>query len=245
MHKLEKRFEQADLPLRVSDKPIVRGSRTEGIFQMTINNEEIKKGRQTEYFAMYTGAKDNKVEVLSVDRKKRQAVLMVKEPERIFFEHVRDKKTGESKEVKRTTDASMRKYLVGHDERQLFISQISNVHNVTTVEDAHKELKPTEIHSKQSKRQGEWFFTEINGDSIKAVDDEIAGGKCVVQKKAPIEKTRGKPHIADERTKVGDMIYVRGKVRHPDHKTVKFDKWVAVRRNTERIENVGVTGWID
>jgi hypothetical protein len=54
----------------------------------------------------------------------------------------------------------------------------------------------------------------------------------------------GTPHIAAELVSCPGAVYVRGKIRHPDHKTICFQDWMRVVRNSEAARPAGMT-WVD
>ena len=92
-----------------------------------------------------------------------------------------------------TTDDSSRKYLMGMDEKHLFICQIPETERVVNkVVGAHRGLKPKEIRGAKEKRQGEFFFVEVK-----------------------------------------DKVYVKGKIRHPEHSTINLLTWHRVHKNAE------------
>lgn len=150
---------------------------------------------------------------------------------------------GSSWLVERLTEPAERRFLVGYDERHLFAAQIPSG---TTVREAHEALKPDEVRRAEERwpgrtvRQGEWFF-------VPATDREIAE----VRHHQALHRHRswhgplhagGRPHWVEFRTDLPDghdpvsgqpklRSYVRGKVWHPDHRTVCFDRWRRVHLN--------------
>jgi hypothetical protein len=172
---------------------------------------------------------------------------------------------GDKVVVRRKTPGTKRHYLMGVDERQLFICQLPK--GVSTVRDAHSSLKAPTVTLAEGKvpgrtiRQGEWFFVNISDEEMARVNSEVK--KMGAHKKASIGRfagrSGGKPHVADELVTVtGEAlehgfpvrqrpeVYVRGSVHHPDHKTVRFSSWRKVIANTEsnsgRMEGVN---WVD
>lgn len=155
--------------------------------------------------------------------------------------------------VETKTDPDTRYFLMGVDERQLFIAQLTQA--VTTVAEAHRNLGSTvEFFEGKRKgsamdRQGEWFFLETSEETRREINKAIKGAKGVLIKKANIGgaagRNGGNPHTADELVKLngiplehgwpvrGERVFVRGKVRHVDHKTVKFSHWREVIANNE------------
>lgn len=171
--------------------------------------------------------------------------------------------------IRRTTSSLKRHYLCGVDERQLFIAQLPR--GVTTVRDAHASLKTASVTLAEGRvegrtiRQGEWFFVNTTPEERRAINDGIRKKTLAKQTGAPIQRDArafvgGKPHVADELVRLagrqlehgfsvhGTEVYVRGRVRHPDHATVKFGEWRRVIRNNEPGGgNFGGSGvfWID
>ena len=79
-----------------------------------------------------------------------------------------------------------------------------------------------------------------------------------IELKQPIAHMRiGKPHIAENilRIHIGtvtkftdrDVTFVKGKIKHEDHKTKEFFVWHKVFKNTEKIDvnTTRIHGWID
>lgn len=165
------------------------------------------------------------------------------------------------------TPAETRKYLMGLDERQLFIADVGK--RVMTVAQAHESLKSTTVTLAEGRmkgktvRQGEWFFLHPTKEELTLINEEVK--KHLVFKKQGIGvhagRRQGNPHTADELVVVAPKVlehgfsvrprkevYVRGKVRHRDHKTVEFKTWRKVLGNTEAAPaNLGRGGiyWID
>jgi hypothetical protein len=261
---LIRRFGEAGLELRPALGPI-EPSNPE-IFQM-----DIRRFGRDEHFRVWPG-EGTSADVLSTDRKLRQLVLLVREPKRLFQETFPRNgeepkavarrmggrlvdRTAERFTVERWTSGKSR-YLCGMDERHLFIARLAGG---TTVRDAHDSLRPRRLPSTAT-RQGEWFFVPLSAWELGRLEAAIAARRAVVLAKEPIG-AGGHPHTADELTRLpaprwtaADVgrgprvaIFVRGAVRHPEHKTVRFRHWVSVVRNAE----AGQTGpvrnvfWID
>lgn len=238
MQQISKYFEKADLPLVVTNEPFARGRGTGDIFQMTI------EGKKTEQFKIFKGVGTD-VRVLDVDKDRHQVLLFVKEPKRVFTEVHYDPKQGKNIETIRETSEGIKRYLAGMDERHLFISELPHERGkINTVEDAHHWLKPVEVKDSKKRneskviRQGEWFFVDVTPKERLSISEKA---DCILPNTAL--PTRGKPHTADYLLNVGGQTFIKGKVRHADHKTIKFLDWQRVYRNTERIANT--YGWID
>lgn len=169
--------------------------------------------------------------------------------------------------VERTTDPRTRYFLMGVDERQLFIAQCPNP--VTTVDEARKSLGKTVQFAegtRNTSRQGEWFFLETDDEMRDKIEEAIKKNVTKVWKKADVSAPNARiknshQHVADElvvlpptilahgfgtRTR---RIFVRGKIRHGDHRTIKFNHWREVVRNSEAGAEAGSrpTGvfWVD
>ena len=190
---------------------------TPGVFQMFILGE----GRK-EYFRIFHGAGDNRVEVQGTDRDLHQLVLLVQEPSRMFAEPVRkrryvvDSTRGRvvREETDRTavkvvredqhflwlerwTDPRKRHFLCGRDDRQLFICQLPRA--VSTVREAHQALRAPEVTRVKGKvvRQGEWFFFEPSPLELEAMESALRQLRTVVRIRTRIS-WGGRPHVADE-----------------------------------------------
>jgi len=161
--------------------------------------------------------------------------------------------------VRRSTSDNKRHLLAGRDERQLFMCRLPRA--CTTVAEAHRALRApeaTEARGVMARtiRQGEWFFIPIEKEVEDTIDRDVARGKLWVYRRASIGSfipRAGKPHRADELVVAPVAasrvmhVYVRGRVRHVDHKTVRLPFWVRVVRNREVAEQASPFGggWID
>jgi hypothetical protein len=279
------RFADAGLQLQLAPEPIARAQAAELVFQMDIRRTRTWDPR-SEYYVAWPGGDENVVVVKGVDKSEEQLVMMVHEPQHWFWEPVpwgvvrrarrsddwrafiaREGridpddlvKENETVWVRRTTDARKRHFLVGRDERQLFMCRLPRA--CTTVAEAHRALRApeaTEARGVMARtiRQGEWFFIPIEKEVEDTIDRDIARGKLWVYRRASIGSfipRAGKPHRADELVVAPVAasrvmhVYVRGRVRHVDHKTVRLPFWVRVVRNREVAEQASPFGggWID
>lgn len=300
---LARRFAEAGLQLVLSERPIVGGLGGRGatsIVQIDIQRS-VNGSRRREWFRIFPGSEDNRLEVVGIDKKISQVVLMVHEVAREFTEDVpwvrlRDYDTTKpdwlptlaqnlqvrvgdvlphigkggvlfSVKIRRRTPSQKRHFLCGVDERQLFIAQLPKA--VSSVRDAHACLKTTSVSLAEGQglkavRQGEWFFIEPTFDEIGAIDLGMAKKIVTIEKNVPIgpftvaggvrgprvRQFRGNPHTADELIVLpigvrGREIFIRGRVRHVDHATVRFTNWVKVIRNAESVEQAVGVGWVD
>ncbi len=212
---------------------------------------DIARVRSAEEFRIYRGAPSNRVEVTTLDRDVRQLVLLVHEPARRFTATI-SKMQGRPNarivfEDKRTwvieqfTTARKRHFLCGMDESHLFIAQLPRP--APTVAAAHRVLRPEEIAPKV-KRQGEWFFIEPRADELVEIERAIVRRHVGIAQAAGLARA-GRPHVADEVCALGGSAYVRGAIRHPDHKTVRFLHWMRAVPNTEAFEQAAGVKWVD
>lgn len=174
--------------------------------------------------------------------------------------------------VKTRTANAIRHFLLGVDERQLFIAQLQ--HGATSVKQAMESLKaPTVILAEgkqlgRTYRQGEWFFLNLTKEEKEELSTYLKRSLKIIHKKANIGRfagrSMGKPHIVDELivlkaraaspeynwpVRRRDDVFVRGAVRHPDHETLKIGDWRKVILNNERNNAAAAASfggtWID
>jgi hypothetical protein len=274
---LVREFERAGLTLVIVDKPIRFGRSLEDIFQMDIERK-LSGTRRYEKFRMYPGHKSNFIQIRDVDRVAKQLVLMVQESAREFDEIVPITKrmTAEMIEeranrirprlvriqfrcnenrvvITHKTQEEVRYFLMGVDERQLFIAQLRGP--ATTCLIARKSLGQTVEFAGGNRRrgssldrQGEWFFLEVL-DELPEIELAIKQTRTAIRKKMNIGEVmgrRGSPHVADELVTVPapklahgfsvnsrPRVFVRGSIRHRDHHTVHFQNWREVIANNE------------
>jgi len=61
-----------------------------------------------------------------------------------------------------------------------------------------------------------------------------------------ISNGKGRAHIVSENVIVDNVRFVRGSVKHPDHKTKFFKNWVRVFSNSEKTtEKLKGVSWVD
>jgi hypothetical protein len=149
--------------------------------------------------------------------------------------------------VRRMTTSTQRHFLVGRDERQLFMCRLPNA--CTSVREAHETLRPPEVKD-DAIRQGEWFFLTLPQHELDGLKHDLAKQQIWPRLKVSIGSIiirRGKPHVADELVVRKGKVYVRGAVRHDDHQTIRFYEWRQVVRNREVDEVGSLFGgtWID
>jgi hypothetical protein len=278
-----KLFEKVGLALVVVTEPIrmVRGPAGKNIFQMDIERN-VKGVHRHERFRIYPGHKDNVIQVRDQDLKSRQILLMVQEPEREYEDEVRIgrktkysdtsegtlrkqlalqkffgiKKLGDKLVYKGKTPSQKRYFLMGFDERQLFIAQLKTA--ATTIDAARKSLGRTVMmqfgdgkRRASIDRQGEWFLVETSQETRNLIEQAIKSTKAIIHTKTNIGKILGKsggnPHTADEIVIIPDRsstflrkrVFVRGKIRHRDHETKKLNHWREVFMNDEGATSSG------
>lgn len=239
MQDLKKYFDKAGLSLTLTNEPVSRGlgrGATE-IFQMTID------GGKPERFRMFIG-KGTDIRVLDYSPKREQVLLYVKEPKRKFVEERWD--NGKKVSVDHVTPENIRKYLMGMDERHLFISELPD-RRINKIDEAVHALKPREVKDRKKRkdvkvyRQGEWFFVPATPQEL--IDIRLNTKFMVLNTPLPVPRG-GKPHTAELLVRIGEVYFVSGRIRHEDHKTRVFGTgWFRVFRNTEKQNTI--TGWVD
>ena len=301
---LVKQFGKLGLVLKILKTPMGGRRANKDIFQMDIKRKVIGT-RRFEWFEIYPGHKSNIIHVLDVDNKLNQLLLLVKEAPREF--EVEESKSWSKKSVdarraqlqnSRTkfvetekffivtnkTFGGNRHFLMGVDERQLFVAQLKD--GVTNIDEARKQLGNTVIFHEGPRRmtpsrQGEWFFVRATEKQEEILELLIKKKRIFILEKESIGKhagrPRGNPHTADELvvlpakesiiveaqsskwakenkdlTKVKAIypirqkeVFVRGCVRHKDHKTIKYTHWHQVILNNEGATASATQSWID
>jgi len=269
-------FAKVGLLLQILVAPIRNGRGMLNIFQMDIRANR-KGAFRSELFRIYPGRENVIIQVRDSDLKHKQLVLMVKEPVTTFEDSAKITKWNKEESIMQTiranrrskfsrkvgdtiyftmkTDEAVRYFLVGVDERQLFIAQLTGP--ATTVKEARRLLgKSVEFaegkRNNSVDRQGEWFFLETSPEIRDIIDARIRKNEGILKRKANIgevfKRRSGNPHTVDELiilrssaltrdTKLvrmpGVRIFIRGAVRHKDHKTIKFNYWREVIANNE------------
>jgi hypothetical protein len=255
---LSRPFESAGLRLELPARPLV--SFSPDIFQM-----DIRRLRGGESFRLWKGHEANSVRVTDTDKGRRQLVLLLQEPSRSFDFPVRKHGRTEPPEeflrfrikretathwvFDRSTLSTLRRYLCGMDERHLFIAEFAGG---TTVRDAHRLLKPEAVRDAdrsapgRTLRQGEWFFVRPPSPELRVLEQRIAQEPHLVAHHVSLGGN-GRPHRADEVVRL-QQVYARGRIRHPDHKTLLLPEWRRVHRNAElQGDSMGSNGvfWVD
>lgn len=286
---LEKAFAKAGLTLQLLKKPIRNGRGMESIVQLDVGRK-VNGTRRYEWFRLYPGygatiqvrdtdAKRKQLVLLvrEVEQEFEETIdpSWVKRASRRHKDWLQrflrenglqrsDLARVQPKDgvliVKRKTPADIRYFLMGVDERQLFIAQLTR--SATTVEGARKLLGNTVQFAEGKRRgssidrQGEWFFLETTREQREAIDKLIRKNVIQVRNKVAIGafmNRGGNPHRADELVHFQDTegrlaarhpemlnfpvrerkVFIKGKVTHQDHKTVHFHQWREVVANNE------------
>ncbi|MHA1370745.1 MAG: hypothetical protein ACTSRA_13675 [Promethearchaeota archaeon] len=201
-----------------------------------------------EYFVIKPGHKDNIVQVIDANRRFKQVILQIKEPERTFVVRQWNRDKGRYEIIERKTDKFTRKYLMGMDERHLFIAELprNTRRPINSVKDAHAALKPNHSESKKplkalKKRQGEWFFLPVSHEEEKL----ILENKDQIKRRQPIGGGYRMRHVADFLIRIEGNTYVTGRVRDEEHRTVKLHGWFKAIHNLEAPVTDRRVKWID
>ena len=174
--------------------------------------------------------------------------------------------------VRQTSD-SKRHMLMGLDESHLFVAQLPK--GVSTIRDAHVALKRPELVAAEGKtgrapRQGEFFFVPATEFEDRLIETGLSKNQLIMERTVPIgpfladnlhgvaargrnvRQARGNPHTVDELVVVPRQVggtrevFVRGRIRHVDHKTRTFFHWMKVILNAEANQGqVRGVGWVD
>lgn len=162
---------------------------------------------------------------------------------------------GDGASIVRSTRSVMRHMLVGRDERQLFMCELPRP--CTSVRQAHEALRTPAARSRSRSaldrpiRQGEWFFIVATAQEIDELETNLRKSRVVARRRVGINAfipRAGKAHVADEiASERAGQVYVRGAVRHPDHKTIHLRTWRRVVRNLEVDQGRSPFGgtWVD
>ena len=240
MQDLNEWFGKAGLDLQIISNPITTRQfsvNNRDIFQMSINTKGKKK---KEYFQLFLGHEENDIRVIDADSKNQQVILFVKEPARDYEVKIWNGKEQKYDYEIQTTVDFIRKYLMGMDESHLFIAELPvGLGPINKIKDAHRVLKPETVIIKERdtgriKRQGEWFFIPTTTEEMNEISRNQEEGIPPIDKKVRIGGGwTGNAHIADQHIINDYGTFVRGKICHVEHKTIKLHDWYIVERNTE------------
>lgn len=202
-----------------------------------------------EHFMVDVGDEKNRVEVLNIDKSFRQLVLLVKEPKREYKVPKADR-DGNIKQISEHTDPNERRYLMGFDERHLFISGLPK-EDINTVAEAHQALKhkavvEAEGVGKEIKRQGEYFFIPLSEREEKEFLAKVNRDRKIKCKKDKLSRRGQRPHFIKRliRMRRGRKVYAQGIVSHEQHCPLILSNWHMVYRNRET-ESPGISGFVD
>lgn len=205
--------------------------------------------RPTEHFMVDVGDEKNRVEVLSIDKNFKQLVLLVKEPKREYTVPRADSE-GKIIQIKEQTDPTERRYLMGLDEKHLFISGLPK-ENVSTVKEAHQVLKhkavvEAEKEGKEVKRQGEYFFIPLTKEEEEEFLVKVDKDKKIKCKKDKLSRRGQRSHFVRRliRMRRRRKVYAQGVVSHEQHNPLILSNWHMVYRNRET-ESPGISGFVD
>ena len=261
------RFRAANLDLEVVERPL-QDVENDDVFQMDVAVRGRRKGSAgQEVFRIWQGHPGNRLHVVGLDKDERQLVLMVHEPKRSIVRRLPNRTrqhnvnshwinlrfpgaelvsvSDKTIVVRQNTPDDKRHYLCGRDERQLFIAQLPK--GVSTVREAREALAPESLQQNDGKkiaRQGEWFFVEATPDEVGQVKERL----FLLERRVAVGPGGGRPHVVDEAVSLafGSSRFVRGAVRHPDHRTIYLPTWHSVHLNREvRSSTADRVLWID
>jgi len=122
-------------------------------------------------------------------------------------------------------------FLIGKDEKRVFISQLRE--QPKSVKDAHRILRPKGL-TRAALRQGEWFFQPATKDELKKLEKLV--GKTTSWSTKLESNSR---HHASVMIKVGKEKFVTGAVhdeRKDRHEPIFMNKWYRVVRNLEMVQ---------
>ncbi len=263
---LPRKFAKAGLDLELLREPLarVRSSGESEIVQIDI----LTRHKKAQCFRMFPGSQENRIEVLGREPARRQLVLFIDEPPRLF-EVALDKRrhpvpaarivreTAKSFITEQFTTGRKRHFLCGMDEQHLFIAELPE--GASSTHEARESLRnpsvPSSLTVRGEKivRQGEWFFVPLTtAEQARVVTIAAARGplRNIGIAQAAKMPRAGRPHVADEilveHSARGEAcVYVRGAIRHPDHQTVTFREFRRAYPNRERFDRPEGVYWVD
>ena len=206
--------------------------------------------RPIEHFMVDVGDEKNRVEVLNIDKSFRQLVLLVKEPKREYTVPRADR-DGNIKQIKEYTDPTERRYLMGLDERHLFISGLPK-EDINTVAEAHQALKhkaviEAEKEGKDVKRQGEYFFIPLTKEEEKEFMVKVKQEKRLRKTlRGRLQRLGHRAHFIRRMIVMrrGTKRYAQGHVTHEQHEPMYLPSWHRVYKNRET-SSPGINGFVD
>ena len=199
-----------------------------------------RRGRLEEYLLIHVGRRAD-VRALDIDPRRRQVLIYAREAAGSSGLERWDRRSLSSRTVVLRTETRASRLLVGMDESHLFICPLLSVDRPSTIEGVHRVLAPDPVLEARAgglhvRRQGEWFFVPVaTPETLREI--EMAERSDQIQIRAPIVELGSWQHVrehrADELIRSGDRIFVRGRVRHVDHRATILHQWHEVFRNTE------------
>ena len=245
------RFARAGVPLRLARTPHEFDRRLivpqpDALFMVDVRRDRTRRGPR-EFILLHHGSRVE-VSALAVDRHLRQLVLGVNEPETKLVTLEWNEGLRKSIPVQHVVPASSRRFLIGMDERHLFVCPLQQ--KASSVHEAHQKLMPPAVQRALRlgpKRQGEWFFVPVqNSEVLEKITAEVALMGATRRRGIGGESRGRRAHVADEQLRLGEDTFVRGRVRHPDHHVLELRGWHRLYRNTERVDGQikGMT-WVD
>lgn len=267
-HPLQSRFAQAALPLEVAPAPFARAVGAEALVQL-----DIARDRRGERFRVEVEGVDRRLQqlVLMVDEPKQSFEVEIGRwvvPDRPIV-----RRDGHRRWVRQETAGAKRHFLMGLDEAHLFIAQLPR--GVSAVASARELLKGRDVSRAErdapfrTVRQGEWFLVALDASRSAAVDALAHARPALVRRRVGIAQAArwaraGRQHVADEvlvlgagfhlglpkhlvppAVAAGPGVFVRGKLRHPDHATVELKQWRRALPNAESFSQPAGVLWVD
>lgn len=237
--------------------PVVTGNRfiwgrTKGAFTMGVEGNIPGK----ESFVIDTGDEQNDVQVIAKDEGLKQLVLSVHEPSREIemsegFRNVNGKYIQTLR--KQMTPEEKRYYLMGMDERSLFISGLpADVpDDIESVQDAYTLLKPHEVEDAENEgrrvmRQGEWFFVKMTQSEEKSMFTHVDEHPELLKRSYRLRRGGNRPHMCKQYVGLrrGKKRHAQGMITHLQHVPLRLPTWHRIYGNLET-ESPGVRGFVD
>ena len=173
----------------------------------------------------------------------------MKEPKR-EYKVPKEDRDGNIRQISEYTDPTERRYLMGLDEKHLFISGLPK-ENINSVIEAHQALKhkaviEAEKEGKEVKRQGEYFFIPLTGKEEEEFLVKVDRDKRIKCKKDKLSRGGQRSHFVKRlvRMRRGRKVYAQGTVSHEQHNPLILSNWHMVYRNRET-ESPGISGFVD
>ncbi|MEW6433192.1 MAG: hypothetical protein AB1730_16940 [Myxococcota bacterium] len=183
------------------------------------------------------------------------------------------RREGHRRWVRHETEGAKRHFLMGLDEAHLFIAQLPR--GVSTVARARELLRGPDVSRAErdapfrTVRQGEWFLVALDPSRSLALDALAEARPTLVRHRVGIAEAArwaraGRQHVADDvlvlgagfhlglpkhlvppAVAAGPGVFVRGKLRHPDHATIELKQWRRALPNAESFSRPAGVAWVD